>query len=195
MHKKMLCMSCNDCTGICFDWGCFSCLASIYQGVESATMVTIFCNSVSAVMFLCMFLLVCVCVGECSLFSLFSPSKNVMVTTCCFSMITVGSVLRHTHTLTRCMQLILHQYTSLGAPARNRLDPLLPSELTQFHGSCSLHQILTLSECGSRNQDSKDQAAFFWSSIVQLWWACANYCLRLLFYTDSLGSRCGLLLV
>ncbi len=40
--------------------------------------------------------------------------------------------------------------------------------------SCFLRQILTLpSEYRSGNRDSSDQATFFQSSIVQLWWACA----------------------
>ncbi len=62
--------------------------------------------------------------------------------------------------------------------------------------SCSLHQILTLpSECCSRNRDSSDQATFFQSSIIQFWWACANFGLCFLFLADRSGTRCGLLLL
>ncbi len=62
--------------------------------------------------------------------------------------------------------------------------------------SCSLRQILTLtSECCSRNRNSKDQATFFQSSVVQLWWVCANCSLRFLFLADRSSTRCGLLLL
>ncbi len=69
---------------------------------------------------------------------------------------------------------------------------------TRLYGSmpCSLSQIWPyLSECRSRNRDSSDQATFFQSSIVQLWWACVNCSLSFLFLADRSGTRCSLLLL
>ncbi len=51
------------------------------------------------------------------------------------------------------------------------------------------------SECCSRNLDSSDQATFFQSSIIQFWWACANFGLCFLFLADRSGTRWGLLLL
>lgn len=43
-----------------------------------------------------------------------------------------------------------------------------------------------------RNQDSSDQATFFWSSIIDFWWARVKCSFWFLFLADSSGTWCGL---
>lgn len=55
--------------------------------------------------------------------------------------------------------------------------------------SCSLCQIQTRpSEYGSWHRDSSEQATFFQSSVVQLWWFCVNFSLTFLSWADRRGT-------
>lgn len=43
-----------------------------------------------------------------------------------------------------------------------------------------------------KNQDSSDQATFFWSSIIYFWWVHVNCSFWFLFLADSSSTWCGL---
>ncbi len=92
--------------------------------------------------------------------------------------------------LQNCLNYSWHRFDKVLETFLRDFGPYWHDSITQL-----LHLLLTLpSECRSRNRDSSDQATFFQSSIVQVWWACVNCSLRFMFLADRSGTRCGLLL-
>ncbi len=110
----------------------------------------------------------------------------------------------HTHTLNKIINATLLFFILFLCTQKACFSQILFTNLSKsvlvstspLPRWCSLHRILTLpSECRSRNRDSSDQATFSQSSVVQFWWSCVNCILRVLFFSDRSGTRCGLLLL